>query len=357
MYGFELVAENYENEISAAIDEFVLVGDQPDSDIPYEEGGDNEEMDGVSAEEARHEEARHEAPSAAGKVDKVHGASALSPARRAFPVHPGTPTHRPNVLSPERARWVRLGSPLGNKQSANKKPSQAARTFFRDSMATRMKIGKQGTRKHQRYLNEMALMPTEDCPELFSFKDFFVSERKSKFHEIFESGKKDIIRKFIQSKEDPVTLKEKKLRKQTSKFNGKSAEVDFFYSLDRKSRKVLLNFRTSEVFHSMETTIVAFIEASRTADTAWRPVAWRREDMCVAFEAGATSCLKIHGGSPFHRLLMHSVCRYYSLKSVSVDKRGKRVLHVFASPAVPLALPALPLSTMLARVVASLHQA
>eukprot|EP00027_Filamoeba_sp_ATCC50430_P009818 CAMPEP_0168560182 /NCGR_PEP_ID=MMETSP0413-20121227/10922_1 /TAXON_ID=136452 /ORGANISM="Filamoeba nolandi, Strain NC-AS-23-1" /LENGTH=274 /DNA_ID=CAMNT_0008591463 /DNA_START=187 /DNA_END=1011 /DNA_ORIENTATION=+ len=199
----------------------------------------------------------------------------------------------------------------------------------RDSLKRREKIGKPGSRRHQRWMNRVFLMEQEAELEL---EDFTVLDpaiprtalsqifEDSLFHEIwapFVDITEEQEEKLLMSLDFTLTHKTDKYKREVGVSFDEEEDEDeeneekmfpaheSFKRIDKKIRKVLQQQIENEFLSSMDKEIASYIQIKEF------------NTLTYSFE------------DSFHRLICHGICQFYSLRSRSEDSdTGDRILVI-----------------------------
>jgi hypothetical protein len=177
-----------------------------------------------------------------------------------------------------------------------------------DSVTSReTKIGKPGSKRFQRWLNNSYLMGFEEGMEP---SDLTIQPPASMFNRLFEDETN------LHLWEPFVDVTEEQQRKMLNKMCSQSKKElktrpsslgeESFLRVEKKIRKQLVKFLDSPFLIELDKEIVSF--ASEQWDTN------RRQ-------------LKFQFTDSFHRMICHGICQFYSLNSRSVELQGFRSDH------------------------------
>jgi len=185
----------------------------------------------------------------------------------------------------------------------------------RDSQAARETPGRPGSRRFQRYLNRSFLL--NQTAELHADDFVIASSTTSVFTEILSDGDKlSIWEQFLDMNEHEQNEILLSFSEEADAWIDLSPEQNF-NMIDKKLRKVLQLQLCRDFLAQLESELIQRI-------------------------SGEMSSLAYTFTEPWHRMICHGICQYYSLHSQSTNvKGGKRVVIVSKTkhtrvPAVPL---------------------
>jgi hypothetical protein len=179
----------------------------------------------------------------------------------------------------------------------------------RDSLNKRERVGKPGSRRHQRFMNQVFLLEQFE----YEVEDNIMEFTDSPLSLLFKENNQKLWAPFISITEEEqeqllncLCGMEEQLRRkdkkgvQTPNVSGSQS----FKRIDKKIRRLLRKHYDNEFLCSMDQDLLEYVTL---ADINQR-----------------TYCLN----DSFQRLLCHGVCQYYSLHSWSKDSKGRRILVV-----------------------------
>jgi len=194
----------------------------------------------------------------------------------------------------------------------------------RDSLNSRLKIGRPGSRRYRHWENEYFLLKnlseTESESE-YSDEDDAYSPSFGLFSAVFEEQNKEVWEPFIDTTEEQQAIlldlsDDDKCQAFEETFQPLSA-AEAFSLLRKRSQHTLHRHRDSLLLEQMDNILFAFSNGRCHKDHLefLRP-SIDGEVLVFAFE------------KKFHRHLLHSVCEFYDLVSYSVDSTEERVTIV-----------------------------
>jgi len=220
--------------------------------------------------------------------------------------------------------------------------------FHRDSLNSRMKIGKPGSRRYRYWENEFFLAKNltetesdisddESClPGYGAFAPLFDVENKRHWEPLID----------ITEEEQRLLLRLDESFQIYSNRELESLYTDWdpcvtFFSLRRRSRKTLREHKFSDFLHDLDRIILSFVKenlSSFSHDFMRSPKIINKKTQKTSnnneFHNYLTSdddeeeVLVFSFNDKFKRLLLHSLCEFYSLVSFSVNLRNERVTVV-----------------------------
>ncbi|KAL6067769.1 hypothetical protein QOT17_008668 [Balamuthia mandrillaris] len=210
----------------------------------------------------------------------------------------------------------------------------------RDSLAYRQRKGKRGSRRFQRFMNALeigATLETWEYDEEFMeqltwhpewksvFELLFTSETNKRIWEPFRDiteEEQDELLNWLCGSADFAAAKE---RHASAKQEAMKAAEKLFLDIDRSTRDLLkenFGYNSSLVEH-LEAFIMPLIygfvdmesgeDEAKKSNTHFKSIKHSGEDLHLVFNDSRD------------RKVCHGVCKYYSLKSSSKNKLGKRI--------------------------------
>jgi len=200
----------------------------------------------------------------------------------------------------------------------------------RDSLNSRLKIGRPGSRRYRHWENEFFLLKNlseteSECDSEYSDDwDESYAPSYGLFSAVFEDENKEIWEPFVDTTEEQqailLALSDYDDEDQTCEetFEPLSA-AEAFSLLRKRSQRTLNRHKDSLLLEQMDNIIFAFSNGHRNDDHLdfLRPSTDETGEVLIfAFE------------EKFHRHLLHAVCEFYDLVSYSVDSTEERLTIV-----------------------------
>jgi len=206
--------------------------------------------------------------------------------------------------------------PLGSNGTGKKKRKRVANK--RDSQARRIVSGKPGSKRHNRFVNQLYLTQASQTEEESQEPDTLFEEWTSPISLVFEPENKEYWEPFVDiTEEEEKFLLDQLAPKKVSQQRWTRDQI----RLNKAARNSLVKYRESEFLRELERELMYFITEGLAFPNKGH----------TFFTSSSTSPnqLRIIFEDDFHRFLGHSVCRFYNLESHSVDQSStKRVFVV-----------------------------
>jgi len=218
---------------------------------------------------------------------------------------------------------------LVEKKTSPVKKKKKYRWVDRTSLNHRNQHGKPGSRRHQRYLNVAHLTDSEDESDSEDDEDILF-EWHSTFQSLLESSEKlQAFEPFLEIDDDIQTTA---LEEQTANIvqtNQRRPSTNGIPFIDKYSRKAILKYAHSEFLSCLESVVIQFIT---TLDEKWLEESEEliSNDYFTSFINNES--LVIVFTDSFHRLIAHSISRYYSLLSYSEDWSSSERVTIIRKP-------------------------
>jgi len=217
-----------------------------------------------------------------------------------------TPNNEASIQPPAQVNQVQPQA-IPNAQTLRTAAPTSPSRRQRDTSVTRQ--GKPGTRKHQRWLNKNFLLEQSRDMDLRDLDYSIYEPRHSIFSRMLESrANMEMLSQFVNITEERqrALLQKLQIRDQESQTGRRftSSPVKAFQLLDKRLKKLVLDYHGLEYFQKLDQEIYRFINS---------------EEKCrmYIFDDG------------FHRLTCHAMCKYYQLKSASQDFGNDRRLFIY----------------------------
>jgi len=220
--------------------------------------------------------------------------------------------------------YVRPGTP----SSLQKKRNNKFRNRQRDSLASRKKIGKPGSRRYRQWENEFFLIrnlsETESEYESGFSDDWDESYAPSygPFSVVFEDDNREVWEPFVD-----ITEERQQILLTFSDYDDSSEEEDIdlspseiFSLLRRRSQRTLKRHKHSAILQRIDDIVVAFSNCLIYDD--------QFEYLRPGFGEEVGECLVFAFSEKFQRHLLHALCEFYNLVSYSVDTSEERITIV-----------------------------
>jgi len=206
-------------------------------------------------------------------------------------------------------------------------PSSRRKSKFRygprDSLNSRLKIGRPGSRRYRHWENEYFLIKnlSETESECDEDEEEAYEPSYGLFSAVFEEENKEVWEPFVDTTEEQqailLALSEDDEDQPFEETFGTLSAADAFSLLRTRSQRTLHRHRDSQLLEQMDNILFAFSNGRCHEDRLefLRPSV-DGEVLVFAFE------------KKFHRHLLHAVCEFYDLVSYSADSTEERVTIV-----------------------------
>jgi len=216
-------------------------------------------------------------------------------------------------------------SPLaGNTREST--PSSSHKKKFRygarDSLNSRMKIGRPGSRRYRHWENEFFLLKnlseTESECESDDWDESYAPSYGA-FAMVFEEGNREIWEPFVDTTEEQqrILLAEYESDDSFEETFHAVSPPEAFALLRKRSQRTLKRHKKSRLLEQMDGVIFAFMNGHLYDDQ----LDFLRQD-----DSGETLIFSF--SEKFHRHMLHALCEFYDLVSYSVDITEERVTVV-----------------------------
>jgi len=222
-------------------------------------------------------------------------------------------------------------SPLAGNSRAST-PSSSKKKFRhgpRDSLNSRMKIGRPGSRRYRHWENEFFLLKnlseTESECESDDWDESYAPSYGA-FAVVFEEGNRDIWEPFVDTTEEQQQLLLAEYESEDDSFEEPLSPLsspEAFALLRKRSQRTLKRHKKSQLLSQMDGVIFAFTNGLLYDDQ----LEYLRRD-----ETGETLIFSF--SDKFQRHMLHALCEFYDLVSYSVDMIEERVTVVHARQSV-----------------------
>jgi len=219
--------------------------------------------------------------------------------------------------------YVRPGTP----SSLQKKRNNKFRNRQRDSLASRKKIGKPGSRRYRQWENEFFLIrnlsETESEYESGFSDDWDESFAPSygPFAVVFEDDNREVWEPFVD-----ITEERQQILLTLSDYDSSQEEdidlspSEIFSLLRKRSQRTLKRHKHSAFLQRIDDIVLAFMNCLVYDD--------QFEFLRPGFGEDGAACLVFAFPEKFQRHLLHALCEFYNLVSYSVDTSEERVTVV-----------------------------
>jgi len=234
-----------------------------------------------------------------------------------------------------------LNDPIPSSSSSRKKKS-AFRYGPRDSLQSRYKIGKPGSRRYRNWENEFFLVKNlsetesefdssdwdSSCePSFGSFALVLEDENREHWDAFIDitEEQQNILLGFYDD-EDDQSSEDESGYEGDSGTNTQSPSVsadEAFTSLRNCTRRTLTRFKDSALLQEIDDTIFSYSNGQSLFSLVERD--YLRHDQ-------TEDALIFSLTEKFHRLLLHSICEFYDLVSYSLDVTEERQTVVYKRP-------------------------
>lgn len=208
----------------------------------------------------------------------------------------------------------------------------------RDSLNSRMKIGRPGSRRYRHWENEFFLVKNlseteSEYESEYSDKDEPFLPGYGAFAVLFEEENAVKWEPFVDitEEEQRILLKIEELTRISQEEESTSAiwsAAERFGSLHRRARKTLRRNKYSKILHSLDLVVSAF---ARGEEIDFAPEYMRTPDVIGAEESQGTldqQLIVFAFGDKFRRHLLHCLCEFYDLVSYSTNVGEDRLTVV-----------------------------
>lgn len=194
-------------------------------------------------------------------------------------------------------------------------PARNWRWAPRESLASRLRVGRPGSKRFQRFLNKEFLETAQEDLESRDWDIIDFSTTGSWFGQLCDEHNRVVWEPFVDITEEEqdylICAANDRQRKEASMegaaCNGTSPAARF-ERIERKPRRALWENPRCEFLQQVESEVIAFLHRCGS------PVV---EPLVMPLD-----------GSPYHRLICHGVSQYYLLASYSRTANGQRSLII-----------------------------
>jgi len=212
--------------------------------------------------------------------------------------------------------------------SSSQKKRNKFRYVQRDSLASRKKIGKPGSRRYRQWENEFFLIrnlsDTESEYESGLSDDWDESYAPSygPFSVVFEDDNRLVWEPFVD-----ITEERQQILLAFSDYDDSSEEEnidlspsEIFSLLRKRSQRTLKRHKHSTLLQRIDDIVLAYSNCLIYDD--------QFEFLRPSFNENVGECLVFGFSEKFQRHLLHALCEFYNLVSYSVDTSAERVTIV-----------------------------
>jgi len=192
---------------------------------------------------------------------------------------------------------------------------------LRDSLTRLHKTGRPGSKRYQRFVNREYLQEQQwDLqPEDFQVVQF----TRTVFSTLLHEKNRKIWEPFIDVTEEQEALMLQKICK-GGPMEDSDEFGDWIFIFDENVEEVKMSVKPHVSFSKIEKRVKQYI--LKNPDS---PFLQSMDKEIVVYIKGSTQRMSYNFENPFHRLICHGICEFYSLHSHSEDsKEGTRVLHI-----------------------------
>eukprot|EP01100_Stratorugosa_tubuloviscum_P010182 TRINITY_DN4343_c4_g1_i1.p1 TRINITY_DN4343_c4_g1~~TRINITY_DN4343_c4_g1_i1.p1 ORF type:complete len:305 (+),score=124.90 TRINITY_DN4343_c4_g1_i1:104-1018(+) len=266
------------------------------------------------------------------------------------------------------SKRVTFKNPTDEFKNSNRKKKKRALSGPRDSLASRMKVGNPGSRRFQRFLNNTVLTDDEgedtDIDEIIAQdeKEFF-EEYHSPFKALHEDSElmnafssfininpddEHEILKVLEESELSIpgktNKKSNRSKKNRRRCSSSTTDISTNSIFDAESRKTLKKYSHSDFLPALENELIDFIQNTQIFDDLISNYERDNEHFTVSYDNSCCQLIFIFKQS-FHRLVAHSLCRYFGLNSKSENHKdfGRVTIVELFDNDVPIELPEYPI--------------
>jgi len=197
----------------------------------------------------------------------------------------------------------------------------------RDSLRSRYKIGKPGSRRYRQWENEFFLFKNLSDTELES-EDWDESLAPSyvPFAAVFEDENKDIWDPFIDTTEEHEKLmlqfydEDDDEDDENDSSSDSLSTSDLFSLLRKRSQRTLLRHKDSNLLLLLDAKVFSYVNGNFPSTDL---------DDFEFLRSGENESLVFVFNDTFRRHLLHSLCEFYGLVSYSMDMSEERITVVY----------------------------
>jgi len=203
---------------------------------------------------------------------------------------------------------VTVSATVTNSPQSSFKKRQRRWGSPRDVLNKRERVGKPGSRRHQRFLNQVFLLEQE-----YEVEDSIMEFTDSPLSLLFEDQNQKLWAPFVNITEEEqqhllnclCDMKEQARKKNTKDADTQNVSASqSFLRIDKKIRRLLRKHRDNQFLCSLDQDMLQYVTLADPKDRTYSL------------------------NDSFQRLLCHGVCQYYSLNSWSKDSKGRRIVTV-----------------------------
>lgn len=247
----------------------------------------------------------------------------------------------------------------GNKSTPNKTPTKGGRRVKRDSLASRTRKGKPGSRRHQRWLNEAKLgRRANESFDLGPDRDDYIDEFFDDYAETPLSLMVEFpeLRRawqpFVNVTEEQELAMLRQLKGRSALYSsdeemapGKRSKKSYnfvvdsgrqFHAIPKETRQLLRKYHESPLLDDLDTVLSKFMRCSLAPSAALEQSyeffssSFERvmPDYAQAFPNAVPGYLILGMKDSLHRRLVHGICTYYNMFSETHTCSSEKVMVI-----------------------------